>query len=260
MIPKTPLISIITITLNADQYLEQTIQSILNQTYKNVEYIIVDGGSTDQTLEIINKYRKQIDHFISEKDEGIADAMNKGFALSTGEYVFFLHADDYLKSDDILEKVFEFFNETADIITCSIHFGKQYKIYKPRGFNFWFNFKQGIYHQGTFCRRLLIEKLKGFDKQFRIAMDYDFFLRAYQSKAKIKKIPLILTIMRDTGISSRQSWDHLKIRFDEERRVHQKNSRSFSMNILYKLYWFLYLPYRRLFYILETKLYGFKLQ
>jgi len=246
-----PTISVITVTFNAEKYLEQTIQSVLNQTYKNIEYIIVDGGSTDCSLEIINKYKKHIDHFISEKDEGIADAMNKGVALATGDYILFLHADDYLKSEDVLEKVSDFFNEPSDIITCNILFGKKFKLCKPRGFNFWFNFKQGIYHQGTFCRRQLIERLRGFDTQFRIAMDYDFFLRAYQSKARLKKIPIVLTIMRDTGISSRQDWQSLKYRFDEERRVHQKNCSSLLMKIIYQLYWFLYLPYRKVSYFLK---------
>ncbi len=86
---KSPLISIITITLNAEKYLEQTIQSVLNQTYKNIEYIVVDGGSTDGTLGIIEKYENAIDHIISEKDDGIADAMNKGATLAKGEYVIF---------------------------------------------------------------------------------------------------------------------------------------------------------------------------
>jgi len=251
---QTPLISIVTITLNAEKHLEQTIQSVLNQTYKSIEYIIVDGGSTDRSLEIVNKYKNHIAHFISEKDDGIADAMNKGFALSTGEYVLFLHSDDYFNSDDILEKSTDFFNEPVDIITFGILFGKHFNLCKPRGFNFWFNFKQGIYHQGTFCRRQLIERLKGFDTQFRIAMDYDFFLRAYKSDARLKTIPLVLAVMRDTGVSSRKDWQSLRYRFNEERRVHQKNCSALLMKIIYQLYWWLYLPYRRLLHFYTTKM------
>lgn len=248
-----PIISVITVTYNAAKYLEQTIQSVLNQTYKNIEYIIVDGGSTDRSLEIINKYKHRIDYFVSEKDDGIADAMNKGVALAIGEYVIFLHADDYFENDSSLEKALEFLEEKTDILACNIEFGKQLKIYKPRGFSFWTNFKQGICHQGTFCRRLLIEELNGFDKQFRIAMDYDFFLRAYRNRARLSKAPVVLTVMRDTGISSRRDWENLKKRFDEERRVHEKNCMSFFMSILYKLYWFLYLPYRYMLYVMGKK-------
>jgi len=248
---KSPLISIITITLNADQYLEQAIQSVLNQTYKHIEYIIVDGGSTDRSLGIISKYKKQLDHFISEKDKGIADAMNKGVALITGEYVIFLHADDYFVNDNALSEVIEKMDKTADIVACSIQYGEQLRTCKPRGFNFWFNFKQGIYHQGIICRRDLIEKLNGFDMQFRITMDYDFFVRAYHRRAKLVKVPDILAVMRESGISSRRDWQSLKNRFDEERRVHEKNCGSSSMKMLYNLYWFLYLPYRRVYYVLK---------
>ena len=245
---KSPLISIITITLNAEKYLEQTIQSVLNQTYKNIEYIIVDGGSTDGTLGIIEKYKNAIDRILSEKDEGIADAMNKGATLAKGEYVIFLHADDYFVHDNAIEAVVEKMDKTADIVACNIQYGAQQSTCKPRGFNFWFNFKQGIYHQGVLCRRDLIEKLNGFDTQFNIAMDYDFFLRAYHRGAKLVKVPAILSVMHDTGISSRRDWRSLKVRFDEERRVHEKNCGASSMRILYKLYWFLYLPYRKASY------------
>ena len=250
MILKPPLISIITIALNADQYLEQTIQSVLNQTYKSIEYIIVDGGSTDRSLEIINKYKKHIDHFISEKDEGIADAMNKGVALATGDYILFLHADDYFHHNTSLEKACDFLEESVDILACNIQFGKELKKVEPRGFNFWFNFK-GMPHQGILCRKSIIKRLSGFDTEFKICMDYDLLFRAYKCGAKLKKVPVVLTVMRDTGISSRQDWQSLKYRFDEERRVHEKNCESSSMRILYKLYWFLYLPYRKVSYFLQ---------
>jgi len=249
---KSPLISVITITLNAEKYLEQTIQSVLNQTYKNIEYVIIDGASTDGTLGIIEKYKNAIDHIISEKDEGIADAMNKGTALAKGDYIIFLHADDYFVNENAIEAVVEKMDNTEDIVACIIQYGERQSTCKPRGFDFWFNFKQGIYHQGVVCRLDLIKKLNGFDMQFSIAMDYDFFLRAYHRGAKLVKVPAILSVMRDTGISSRRDWQSLKVRFDEERRVHEKNCRSSSMRILYKLYWFLYLPYRKASYFMKN--------
>jgi glycosyltransferase involved in cell wall biosynthesis len=247
---KPPLISIITIALNAEQYLEQTIQSVLNQTYKSIEYIIVDGGSTDRSLEIINKYKKHIDHFITEKDEGIADAMNKGIALASGDYILLIHADDYFHHNSSLEKACDFLEESVDILACNIQFGKELKEVEPRGFSFWFNFK-GMPHQGILCRKSLMMSLSGFDTEFKICMDYDLLFRAYKCGAKLKKVPVVLTVMRDTGISSRQDWQSLKYRFDEERRVHEKNCESSSMRILYKLYWFLYLPYRKASYFVK---------
>ena len=250
---KPPLISIITISLNAEDHIEQTIQSVLSQTYQNTEYILVDGGSTDRTAEIINQYKDRIDHFISERDEGIADAMNKGVALATGDYVIFLHADDYFKNGSSLENAVAHLDKTTEILACDIQFGKRLRPCKPRGFNFWFNFKQGIYHQGALCHRSLIEELKGFDTQFRIAMDYDFFVRAYRRRARLVKAPVTLAVMRDTGISSRRDWKNLKIRFDEERKVQEKNCRSFPMRMLYNLFWFLYLPYRQACYTIVGK-------
>ena len=89
-------ISIITITFNSEEHLEQTIESVAAQTYPSIEYIIVDGGSTDGTLDIIKRHEEDIDRWISEPDDGIADAFNKGIALATGDFVYFLNSDDYL--------------------------------------------------------------------------------------------------------------------------------------------------------------------
>ena len=100
-----PKFSIITVTYNAAAVLEDTIQSIITQTYKNVEYIIVDGASTDGTLKIIERYRPHIHTVISEKDNGLYDAMNKGLALATGDYVCFLNAGDCLHEDDTLQNM-----------------------------------------------------------------------------------------------------------------------------------------------------------
>jgi len=92
---ETPLISIVTIVFNGDKYLEETILSVINQSYKNIEYIIIDGGSTDRTLDIIKKYEKSIDYWISEKDNGMYDALAKGFSFCHGEFIAFINSDDF---------------------------------------------------------------------------------------------------------------------------------------------------------------------
>ena len=97
----TPLISIITVVFNGDEYIEQTINSVISQSYDNVEYIIIDGGSTDKTLDIIKKYENQIDYWVSESDRGIYDAMNKGTSLANGEWLNFMNAGDWFYSKDI---------------------------------------------------------------------------------------------------------------------------------------------------------------
>jgi glycosyltransferase involved in cell wall biosynthesis len=101
-----PLITIITIVYNGEKYLEETIQSVINQTYDNVEYIIIDGGSTDGTVDIIRKYEHAIDYWVSEKDHGIYDAMNKGIFLATGEWINFMNAGDLFYNQKVLDKIF----------------------------------------------------------------------------------------------------------------------------------------------------------
>lgn len=101
-----PKITIITVCFNAVDVIEKTILSVVNQTYQNIEYIIVDGGSTDGTIDIIKKYEDQIDKWISEPDDGIYDAMNKGIRMATGEWLNFMNAGDWFYSDSVVEKVF----------------------------------------------------------------------------------------------------------------------------------------------------------
>ncbi len=96
-----PLVSIITVCLNSEKTIEQTIQSVINQTYPNIEYIIIDGKSTDRTLEIIDKYKGKISILVSESDEGIYDAMNKGLKLATGELIGIINSDDWYESDAV---------------------------------------------------------------------------------------------------------------------------------------------------------------
>ena len=103
---KLPLISIITVVFNGEKYLEKTIQSVINQTYPNVEYIIIDGGSTDGTLDIIKKYEDYIDYWVSEKDRGIYDAMNKGIDLATGRWINFMNAGDKFYNENVVERIF----------------------------------------------------------------------------------------------------------------------------------------------------------
>jgi len=240
-------ISIITITLNAERYLGQTIPSVVNQTYSNREYIIVDGGSTDGTLDIIKKYESEIDNWISEPDKGIADAMNKGIDLATGDYILFLHSDDYLVNSSVLERASEYLGDRFDIfffqVLHDIHGQNQVSSNRPLG---WLtNFKMGSCHQGQLCSRKLFQRIGKFDTSFKIDMDYDLILRAYRAGASCNSVNMPLAVMRLIGISSRTDWKSLRERFDEERRVHFKNCTTIWMRLLYVFYWMMYLPYRK---------------
>ena len=241
-----PKISVVTINFNGATYLEETILSVCNQIYDNYEYIVIDGGSTDSSKSIINDYSSKIDKFISEPDNGIADAMNKGFEFSTGEYLLFIHSDDYLLSKFSLQEASKWLDKYHEIYSFRIKFGNELnsREFTPRGFNPWMNFKFGLLHQGVLCHRNVFEKIGNFDTQFKLAMDYDFFLRAYKNGVKLKRCDYTLSFMRDTGVSSKLDKNSLRTRFLEEKKAQYNNDPSLFLKALYPIYWKLYPIYR----------------
>jgi glycosyltransferase involved in cell wall biosynthesis len=239
--------SIITVTRNSEKYLVDTILSVVNQTYSNVEYIIIDGGSTDATKDILHKYKEHFSHYISEPDEGIAHAMNKGIDLATGNYVLFLNSDDYLIDDNILNHISIQMKNMLDIYIFKVNFlyeNDRHKISLNRNLGPYTNIKMGSCHQGQFVTRDLLIKLNKFDTNLKINFDYDFLLRAYREKITSKSIDTIISVMRQHGISSRRDWRGIKERFDEERIIHFKNCKNKLWYFIYKIYWALYIPYR----------------
>lgn len=251
-----PKFSIVTITFNAQTYLEDTINSVLAQTYPFIEYIIIDGQSTDGTLDIIRKYAPRLTKWISEPDNGIADAMNKGLNLTSGEFILFLHADDYFMQKTSLADAVEFMRGDFDIFAFTVFMRTQNGGFyaKPWNFNGYTAFKEPFRHQGAFCRRELFAKIGLFDTQFKIGMDYDFFLRAYRSNGRVKTVDYPLAVMRDTGVSSRRDWPALRQRFDEERTIHFKNCTRSWARFGYSIYWALYFPYRWFRAVISDKL------
>lgn len=248
-----PKISIITITFNSERYLEQTINSIATQTYTNIEYIVVDGGSSDATLEIINRYDSKIDKWLSEPDSGIADAMNKGLKLSTGDYILFIHSDDYLIDQKVIEQAVFEMTVPYDIVLFDIFLEKKGRrtLHSPKGLIWWINFKTTIFHQACLCSRRLFERIGEFDKAFQIAMDFDFFLRAYRTGVRFSYIKFPISVMRLVGVSSLLDWNSLKMRFIEEKKIHLKNCPNLWLKIIYRLYWCLYLPYRKIKFLIN---------
>ncbi|TRU70542.1 MAG: glycosyltransferase [Microcystis viridis Mv_BB_P_19951000_S69] len=187
-----PLVTIITVVFNGEKHLEQTIQSVISQTYDNVEYIIIDGGSTDGTVEIIRKYEDKIDYWVSEPDAGISDAMNKGISLATGILINHLHAGDKFAADTTLSSVVSSYNSegwrwcfgnqllrspTDDAIVgcfCPPKFSQKL-----------LHIVNTIPHPTVFSERALIEEVNGFDNNYKCAMDYHLWLRFTQlSKPK----------------------------------------------------------------------------
>ena len=246
-------LSVVTICYNAENYIGSTFESIRKQSSKSFEYVVIDGGSDDGTLGLINANQDIIDYWCSEPDKGIADALNKGVARSSGEYIVFLHADDYFFDEFSAERAFLSLKKNTDLIAFDIFFettiGRRRG--KSRGFNFYTNFKMPFYHPGVLCKRSLFDKLGGFDPSFKIAMDYDFFLRAYAINASYSIQPEVITVFRNTGISSREDWGSLKQRFGEEKKAHYKNCQSRGLFFLYQLWWFFYPLYRKFRYYFD---------
>jgi len=179
-----PKISIVTPSYNQAQFLEKTILSVLNQNYPNLEYIIIDGSSTDGSVEIIKKYEKYLAYWVSEKDKGQTQAINKGFQKSTGEIIAWLNSDDtYLP--ETFYNVAESFkqNPEADLIFGNIYFINEHdkKIGELRFTDFDFDtliYEGGNLHQtGTFWTRKIYEEVGGLDADYKFCMDYDFFCR-----------------------------------------------------------------------------------
>lgn len=237
-----PLISIITATFNSEKHFLRTVNSVRAQNYSAIEYIVVDGGSTDNTLKLIESNNDVISKWKSEPDNGIADAMNKGYLLSTGEYILYIHSDDYLHSSNSIEDAMKHFDVDHEIFVFDVLYGSvsNNRILKARNFNFWTNFK-GPHHQGIICNRSVFNKIGTFNTKYAITMDYDFFLRAYQQNIKLKRCNQLLSFMGDDGVSSLNPWPRLK----EERDVHLSNCKNLFMRIIYLVYWPLYTIFRK---------------
>ena len=246
-------VTVITVCFNAEKHIGQTIKSVVSQKECDVEYIVIDGASTDKTIDIIKQYESKITKWVSEPDRGIADAMNKGVKLATGDYLLFLNADDYLQAYDALAIAASYMKADKDIyIYDTIFLKKEGGIRRHSGsFGKRIYFK-GICHQGALCRRDLFDKIGSFDTSFKVCMDYDFFMRAYRHGATGQYNDEVLSVMRDGGISSRQDWPSLKQRFSEERRVHMENNTSTFKKVVYTVYWGLYLPYRKARFIMNA--------
>lgn len=204
-------ISIITVCFNAKDTLEKTIKSVINQTYNNIEYIIIDGGSTDGSLNIIAQYSRCLAFYISEKDNGIYDAMNKGIKRCTGEWTLFLNSGDILNSDDVLNNVFccNYSQKVSAIYGNWINDnnGKQ-KICNPDPFfkHSQFSFNSGICHQSVFFKTTIISNLL-YNTKYRFCADYDLMIRVYNVSPFFEYINVIVSIYETSNGLSAQNRD-----------------------------------------------------
>lgn len=209
----------VTICFNAVATIEQALSSVWEQKYPVLEYIIIDGGSADGTLAVIGKYEEKISRFISEPDEGVYDAFNKGVGLATGEVVGILNADDFY-APWTLQTVAEAYAKTPDAdvfygkIAVVDEAAKIWSVY-PLGSSDHLCDGMSLAHPAVFVPRRTYEKYGVFDKRYKIAGDWDFLLRLYLAGAKFCPIDNVLTAFRTEGLSS----DVSSKQIDECRRI-----------------------------------------
>ncbi|MEL7633367.1 glycosyltransferase family 2 protein [Sporomusa sphaeroides] len=236
-------VSVITVCYNSAKTLEDAIGSVVNQTYPNLEYIIIDGGSTDGTVDIIKKYKEKISYWISEPDEGIYDAMNKGLKRATGEWVYFLGSDDYLVSDHSFTDIFLTRSELDEF---SVICGKVIKYDSKLDYGYvcppkpltYEDCRRGVMppHQGMLMKRYLIEDYGGFSLEYKIAADLDLFIKFIASNQKIIFIDKVVACFSEGGMSS--SFEN-KMKLVRERRNIIKQYRRNNI-INYEGFQFLY--------------------
>jgi glycosyltransferase involved in cell wall biosynthesis len=199
---KNPLVSIITIVFNGEKHLRQTIESVLGQTYPNIEYIIIDGGSKDHSVSIIKKYSTRLAYWVSEPDKGISDAFNKGISKANGEIIGLINADDWYEKDTV-QKVMEVI-ETCDVVYGNLALWKdEKKEVVFTGDHQYLKKEMTVNHPTVFVKRKCYSQYGLFDLRYKYAMDYDFVLRLFVNGCSFKYIPIVLTNMRWEGLSDR---------------------------------------------------------
>lgn len=235
------IVSIITVCLNSEKTIESTIKSVLDQTYSHIEYIIIDGRSTDKTMKIVEKYKDRIAIVLSEKDTGIYEAMNKGVMMAKGEVVSFLNSDDFYSHKFVVEKVVNILKqEKRDAVYGDLLFIPQnddlrnnsVKIWQPKGYSkrkvlFGWHFP----HPTFFVKKSYFTNFGNFDMQFKIASDYDLMTRfLLKGNLSPSYIPEVLVKMRLGGVSNQmknkaQAWH-------EVFRIFKKNGMSMRFALL----------------------------
>ena len=208
MIDKNPLVSVITTCYNCEKTIERTINSVLNQTYKNIEYIIIDANSNDNTQNIIMRYKQHFTYYISEKDNGISDGWNKGIKQCKGQFIQILNSDDYIPTNKITESVHCFEKNPnvsyvfGDLIIVN---DKSEPLYKIKGHanyskevEYW---TPRINHPTLMVKKIVYDKYGLFSEKYKIAMDYEWLLRIHKKGGTGCYSEKIITYMQEGGKS-----------------------------------------------------------
>ncbi|EGW51926.1 hypothetical protein HMPREF1022_01044 [Desulfovibrio sp. 6_1_46AFAA] len=229
---KRPTLSIITVCLN-EPLLQRTCESIVNQTFQDFEWIVIDGGSTDETLEIFKRYKSRMDYFVSEPDGGIYFGMNKGIQQAHGTWLNFMNAGDMFVEKETLQKIFgcdDNYKNTDVLYGLSLWGKKMYT--PPSKIDKIYLYRQSLPHQASFFRR---NKCDMYDTTYRVAADWRFFISMYDSGCIFKNLNLVVAVQDNNGISRENTQQHInerkRIKYEcfniEEQR--QGDSRNIEM-------------------------------
>jgi len=221
-------LSIITINYNDAGGLIKTIESLLKQTFNDFEFLIIDGGSTDGSKEIIEQSLVKLAYWVSEKDNGVYHAMNKGIVKATGEYIYFLNSGDYLENADVLKNIFAAGNN-EDIIYGDIILDFKEASYTktcPDKLSFSFFIKNALPHQSTFIRRQLFSDFGLHNEKLKIVADWEFLMNAIcKYQVSYKHVPFVVAVFNTQGICSRE--ENYPIMNAEKKEVLTKHYAAF---------------------------------
>jgi glycosyltransferase involved in cell wall biosynthesis len=240
-----PLITIVTPSYNQGSFIEKTILSVINQTYKNIQYILVDGGSTDYTMDVVNKYANQIDIIIHEKDNGQADAINKGFKLAKGELVGWINSDDILYPD-CLESIVElyqrspdgavYYHSKNDVINERDELIETYQHIIPDK-NHLLNVNYNVIQQGSFYPTALVKKVNYLDPAIYYSMDLDLWLKLLNHGPIYYTENKPYTGFRKHGESKTQTSGR-KFLLSNYQVINNHGAKWYAKNIFMRTYWY----------------------
>ena len=234
-------ISLITVAYNAQNTIERCITSVLRQKFNKIQYIVIDGGSTDNTAQIIGKYRDKVDIFISEPDRGVYDAMNKGIANATGDVIGTLNADDYYADDDVLHEVaMAFAKQEYNILYGDLDYidqsGKTIRKWRSGKYQSgMFNWGWMPPHPTFYCRRKLFEKLGAYKLDYGSAADYELMLRfIHSNKTSVYYLDKVMVKMVTGGISNKNIGNRVKAIRNDLKAMRNNNILFPVVTILFK--------------------------
>ena len=247
-------VSIITVAKNSERTIEDTMKSVLGQTYADIEYIIVDGCSTDKTLDIVRSYEQAFNgrmKCVSEQDNGIYDAMNKGIRIATGDVVGILNSDDYFTSNDVIERMAKLFEDKrTDAVYGDIHFihdgepDKCVRYYSSKLFRpMWLRFGMMPAHPSFYCRREIFHKAGLYKTDYKIGSDFEMMVRLFMiHHIRAKYLPMDFVTMRTGGASTKNVRSRLQLVKDDVRGCRENGVYSnvvmCSVKYLYKIFEF----------------------